>query len=149
MENKKLTITNSTNEHYTLAQLLTVKTGILSRISLGLIIPIMLIGLIIINVPALQYLLNHINKYSLLIELIIVGILLTSPWTIATGLFGHVLLPYYAFLVTGTPGYYTYKSDHSILKLNRQVYIKYNKQWISMSTYALNIIKDSDYEIEN
>lgn len=148
-ENKKITIANDTDEHYTLPQLLTVKSGILSRILLGLIIPIVLIGVISVNIPALKYLFNHINEYSLLIGLIIIGILLTSPWTIGTGLFGHILLPYYSFLITGTPGYYTYKNDHSILKLNHQIYMKYNKQWISMTTYALKIIKDNDYEIEN
>lgn len=148
-KNKKLTIANDTDEHYTLPQLLTVKSGILNRISLGLIIPILLIGIVIVNMPALNYLFNHINECSLLIGLIAIGSLLTSPWTIGTGLFGHILLPYWSFLITGVPGSYTYKSDHSILKLNHQIYMKYNKQWISMTTYALKIIKDNDYEIEN
>lgn len=62
-ENKKLTITNDANEHYTLTQLLTIKSGILSRILLGLIIPIVLIGVISVNMPALKYLINHVNHH--------------------------------------------------------------------------------------
>lgn len=137
------------DNHYTLTQLLAVKSGVISRIGLGLVLPALVLILLTIKMQDISRWLSHFSDFYLLIGIVIVCILISAPWSIGTCLFGHILLPYYAFLITGTAGYYTYQPSHSVLKINHQVYLKYDKTWLPLSAVASKIIIDQNYKIES
>ena len=146
---ENLKIIDESDNHYTLTQLLTVKSGIITRIGFGLVLPVFVLILLTIKMQDISRWLSHFSDLYLLIGIVTVCILISAPWSIGTCLFGHILLPYYAYLITGTAGYYTYSPTHSVLKLNHQVYLKYDKTWLPLSTVASKIITDQNYKIES
>lgn len=146
---ENLKIIDTDDNHYTLTQLLTIKSGVTSRIGLGLVLPVLALIALTMKMQDVSWWLSHLSDFYLLIGIVTVCILISAPWSIGTCLFGHILLPYYAFLITGAAGYYTYKLSHSVLKINHQVYLKYDKTWLPLSAVASKIITDQNYKIES
>ena len=81
--------------------------------------------------------------------LVVIGVIAVSwmlPWLLGTAIFGHILLPYIGFIMTGTFCYYTHGKP-SILVFNNQTYYKYNGGWYSLPDYYLQLLRDSGKEL--
>lgn len=138
---------NTSDQAYTFAQLLKSQPGFFGRFIIGLIFPLALIVGLIYSIKNWQLFFSFVNAYWMIGVGVVLLILVTAPWSLGTGLFGHVLLPYYTFLVSGIAGWYTFKMGHSVLKLNHQVYLKYSEGWLTLPDAALRMIKDEGLEL--
>lgn len=118
------------------------------RLVLAFILPVALIWLGAYNWQKINWwLLTWPNVQTAL--LVVVGILAISwaiPWIFGTAIFGHIIVPYIGFILTGSYCYYTH-GHPSVLVFNNKTYYKYNGAWYSLPDYYLELLRDNGKEL--
>lgn len=118
------------------------------RLALAFILPVALIWLGAYNWQKINWwLLTWPNVQTALLA--VVGILAISwaiPWIFDTTIFGHIIVPYIGFILTGSYCYYTH-GHPSVLVFNNKTYYKYNGAWYSLPDYYLELLRDNDKEL--
>lgn len=142
MINTNQTNNNSTNHANNINQILFTNSssGVFLRLIYSVVIPWSLIALsIYLSIThKFNWLFNIQAIYYVTIAIAILAIILTFPWSIGTGLYGHVILPYFGYIVTGHFATYTYHHNSpSHLIINRQVYCKTDHTWTNLDNYLL------------
>lgn len=124
----------------------TKNTGL--RLVLAFILPIALIWLGAYNWQKINWwLLTWPNVQTALLA--VVGILAISwaiPWIFGTAIFGHIIVPYIGFILTGSYCYYTH-GHPSVLVFNNKTYYKYSGAWYSLPDYYLELLRDNGKEL--
>lgn len=133
---------SSTNHANNINQILFTNSssGVFLRLIYSVVIPWGLIALsIYLSIThKFNWLFNIQTIYYVTIAIAVLAIILTFPWSIGTGLYGHVILPYFGYIVTGHFAIYTYHHNSpSHLIINRQVYCKTDQTWTSLDDYLL------------
>lgn len=118
------------------------------RLVLAFILPVALIWLGAYNWQKINWwLLTWPNVQTALLA--VVGILAISwaiPWIFGTAIFGHIIVPYIGFILTGSYCYYTH-GHPSVLVFNNKTYYKYNSAWYSLPDYYLELLRDNGKEL--
>lgn len=151
MINTNPTNNNSTSHATNINQILFTNSssGIFLRLIYSVVIPWGMITLVIyLSVThKFNWLFNIQTIYYVTIAIAILTIILTFPWSIGTGLYGHVILPYFGYIITGHFAIYTYHHNSpSHLIINRQVYIKTDQTWTSLDDYLLQNLDADDIQ---
>lgn len=133
---------SSTNHANNINQILFTNSssGVFLRLIYSVVIPWGLIALsIYLSIThKFNWLFNIQTIYYVTIAIAVLAIILTFPWSIGTGLYGHVILPYFGYIVTGHFAIYTYHHNSpSHLIINRQVYCKTDQTWTRLDDYLL------------
>lgn len=121
---------------------------IYKRLFLAVILPFIVIGALIGIIYELFTGSGWINiqvQWLGTLLILIIGIIL-SPYWAGTGFYGHLLLPWYTYVITGFAYCYTFRwTDYSTLKFSGLTYYKVSGGWISAFRLATNQLTDYDF----
>lgn len=71
------------------------------------------------------------------------------PWLFGTVLFGHVIIPYIGFIMTGKFCYFTFHyRKPSMLCFNDQTYYHFGHGWLTIPEYCLANFDNRHYSLE-
>lgn len=147
-ETERSRIQNIEPQRLTFWQCWTVTKNAGLRLVLAFILPVALIWLGAYNWQKINWwLLTWPNVQTALLA--VVGILAISwaiPWIFGTAIFGHIIVPYIGFILTGSYCYYTHRHP-SVLVFNNKTYYKYNGAWYSLPDYYLELLRDNGKEL--
>lgn len=147
-ETERSRVQNMEPQRLTFWQCWTVTKNAGLRLVLAFILPVALIWLGAYNWQKINWwLLTWPNVQTALLA--VVGILAISwaiPWIFGTAIFGHIIVPYIGFILTGSYCYYTH-GHPSVLVFNNKTYYKYNGAWYSLPDYYLELLRDNGKEL--
>ena len=147
-ETKRSRVQTTKPQRLTFWQCWTVTKNAGLRLILAFILPVAVIWLGAYNWQKINWwLLTWPNVQTALLA--VVGILAISwaiPWIFGTAIFGHIIVPYIGFILTGSYCYYTH-GHPSVLVFNNKTYYKYNGAWYSLPDYYLELLHDNGKEL--